>query len=388
MSSLLRHLGVLPAHVLVTEAASLANAQAAPFYYPAPAAGSVTVTKDVQFGRGDTLALHMDVFRPANATGRLPILVIFYGGVGAQRSNGFSMGWANAAASNGMVAVLPDIRQDHAAEDFRSVIDYLYDNASTYRGDRDAIAVYAGSGNVYSALPLVEDPNQRKVKAAVIYYGTGPVSTFRRDLPIMFVRAGLDRPGVNGDARSGIVAMVASAIAQNAPVTVINNPAGHHAFEMFDDGDVTRDVIDRTIDFVKHATSAAYQASLQRSLPEAAAAAHVIAGDFKAAASTYASIVSSHPDDSRLRLAYGEALLGDNQFAEACGQFDRLKNKGLGPRDLGLPAARACLLKGDSTAAIGWLQTIPKRFLPTSLQDDSLFAGLKSREDFRRLFMP
>jgi dienelactone hydrolase len=330
----------------------------------------------------------MDVLRPKAATGRLPVLVIFYGGVGAQRSNSFSEGWANAAASHGMVAVLPDIRQDRAADDFRQLIDYLYDNAATYSGDRDAIAVYAGSGNVYSALPLVEDPAQTKVKAAVMFYGIGPVTTFRRDLPIMFVRAGLDRPTVNGDARSGIVGMVASAIAQNAPVSVINNPVGHHAFEMFDDGAVTRDVIDHTLDFVKTATSAGYQASLRRSLPEATAAAQVIAGDYRSAASTYASILNSHPDDSRLRLSYGEALIGDKQYAEACSQFDRLKNKGLGPRDLGLPAARACLLKGDSSAAIAWLQTIPKRFLPPTLQDDSVFAGLKSKEEFRRLFAP
>jgi dienelactone hydrolase len=383
-----RRSGILLALSLVTAGTTLANAQATSFYYPTPAAGSVTITRGVQFGRSDTLPLRMDVFRPAGATASLPMLVIFFGGVGVQRSNGFSEAWANAAASRGIVAVLADIRQDRSAEDFHQLIDYLYENASTYHADRDAIAVYAGSGNVYSALPLVEDPSQTKVKAAVMYYGTGPVTAFRRDLPIMFVRAGLDRPAVNGDARSGIVAMIASAIAQNAPVTVINNPGGHHAFEMVDDGDVTHDVIDRTIDFVKHATLAGYQASLRASLPEAAAAAHVIAGNYNSAASNYGSLVNSRPDDARLRLAYGEALLGDKRFAEACSQFDRLKNKGLGPRDVGLPAATACLLKGDSTAAIAWLQTIPKRFLPASLQDDSLFAGLKAREDFRRLFTP
>ena len=369
-------------------ASSLANAQEAPFYYPPPAAGSITITRGIQFGRGDTLSLRMDVFRPKNASGRLPMLIVFYSGVGAQRSNSFSEGWANAAASRGLVSVLADIRQDHAADDFRKLVEYLYDQASTYRGDRDAIGVYAGSGNVSSALPIVEDPNQTKVKAAVMYYGMAPVTTFRRDLPIMFVRAGLDRPGLNGNAQSGMTAMMATAIAQNAPVTVINNPVGHHAFEMNDEGDVTRAVIDQTLEFVKRATSAAYQTSLRQSLPEAGAAAHVIAGDFKSAASAYASIVGSHPDDARLRLSYGEALLGDKQYAEACSQFDRLRGKGLGPRDLGIPAARACLLKGDSAASIGWLQSIPKRFLPASLQDDSLFAGLKSRADFRQLFVP
>ena len=388
MSPIIRRASLALGLSVLAGARSLANAQAIPFQYPPPSDGSVAVTRNIQFGRSDTLALRMDVYRPASAGSRRPILILFFGGASPARTNGFSVGWANAAAGQGMVAVSADIRQDRAADDFRQLIDYVYEHASTFGGDRDAIAVYAPSGNVYSALPIVEDPTQTKVKAAVMYYGTGPVTTFRRDLPILFVRAGLDRPGLNGNERSGIVAMVASAIAQNAPVTVINNPAGHHAFEMADEGQLTRDVIDQTLDFVKRATSAAYHASLRQALPEASAAAYVIAGDYKSAASTYATILSAHPDDARLRLSYGEALIGDKQYAEACTQFERLKGKGLGPRDLGIPAARACLLKGDSAAAVGWLQSIPKRFLPPTLQDDSLFAGLKSRADFRQLFVP
>ena len=37
--------------------------------------------------------------------------------------------------------------------------------------DRNAIALYAGSGNVYTAFPIVEDPKQTMIKAAVMYYG-------------------------------------------------------------------------------------------------------------------------------------------------------------------------------------------------------------------------
>src|SRR6185503_743327 len=148
------------------------------------------------------------------------------------------------------------------------------------------------------------------VKAAVMYYGTGPVTQFRRDLPLLYVRAGLDRPGVTGTVTSGITAVVAQAIAQNAPITVINDPGGHHAFEMVDDAAATRDVMNRTIDFVKRATSASYQAALHATLVEAAAAAQLVAGDFGAAAPTYARVLETHPNDDRLRLSYGEALLG------------------------------------------------------------------------------
>jgi len=82
----------------------------------------------------------------------------------------------------------------------------------------------------------------------------------------------------------------------------------------------------------------------------------------------------------------GEALLGAGQYAAACSELEKLKGKVLGPRDLGLPAARACMQKGDAEAAIAWLKTIPTRFLPPQVQNETVFAPLQSREDFKALF--
>ena len=95
--------------------------------------------------------------------------------------------------------------------------------------------------------------------------------------------------------------------------------------------------------FVKRTTAPAFQASLRRGLPEATAAAHVSTGNFAAAASAYAELVKAKPEDARLRLSYGEALLGASQFAAACSELEKLKGKGLGPRDLACrPRERAC----------------------------------------------
>ena len=259
---------------------------------------------------------------------------------------------------------------------------YLTSRGASVGVNKDAIAVYAGSGNVFTALPLVEDPKLTTVKAAVMYYGEAPITEFRRDLPVLYVRAGLDRPSVNEE----IAKLATLAVAQNAPVTLVNHASGYHGFEMFNDDDATREVMEQTIAFVRRATSPAFQAAIRRGVPEATAAGHVQVRDFAKAVPIYADLVAARPDDARLRLSYGEALLGNTQYAEACGELEKLKGKGLGPRDLGLPAARACMLKGDADAAIGWLKTIPTRFLPAAVQDEAVFAPLKSREDFRALF--
>jgi predicted Zn-dependent protease len=116
------------------------------------------------------------------------------------------------------------------------------------------------------------------------------------------------------------------------------------------------------------------------------AAAAVSQGNYAEAVKQYAPLVAARPDDARLHLAYGEALLGDRQYATACAELEKLKDKGLGYRDLGLPAARACMLKGDGDAAIAWLRSIPQRFLPSDIETDPVFEPLRSREEFRALF--
>jgi hypothetical protein len=351
-----------------------------PLAFPPPAPG-ITVMSDVEYGRSGATRLAMDLYKPDVSSGvKVPALVFFNRSTGADRSGRFYASWARAAASKGVMGILPDLREGNEAADFRVLLSYLEHHSAEH--GIDAIAVYAGSGNVSTALPVVQDPALTSIKAAVMYYGTGNIEQFRLDLPVLYVRAGLDRPPVN----ESIAKLAALAVSQNAPLTLLNYSGGHHGFEAAEVNDATRQVIDNTLKFVKRATSAPYQSALRAALQEATAAGYVQTGKFHEAAGTYGSMVAAHPDDARLRLAYGEALLRDGQAAVACSEFDKLRDKGLGYRDLGLPAARACLQKGDPDAAIAWLRSIPPRYLASSTAEDPTFAALRDRPDFRALF--
>jgi dienelactone hydrolase len=379
-----RHL-IAPCLLLLAATRVLAlDAQATPpqppLAFPSPAPNIVVAT-DVEYGRSGATRLAMDLYKPDAAAGaKVPALIFFNRATGADRSDRFYASWARTAASNGLIGILPDLRDGTEAADFRLLVSYLERHGAEH--GIDSIAVYAGSGNVFAALPAVEDPALTSIKAAVMYYGTAPVQQFRLDLPVLYVRAGLDRPPVN----ESIGKLAGLAVSQNAPVTLVNYSGGHHGFEGADVNDATRQVIIETVEFVKRATSVSYQSALRASLQEATAAGYVQTGKFHEAAATYGSMVASHPDDTRLRLAYGEALLRDGQAAVACSEFDKLRDKGLGYRDLGLPAARACLQKGDADAAIAWLRSIPARYLPPSTAEDPAFAALRDRPDFRALF--
>jgi acetyl esterase/lipase len=377
---------LLSAAALVCGAAGVASAQDGHFFYPPPQPGSMAITKDVAFAPGDTGKLRMDVYRPS-AGEALPTL-IFFNGTGLPRSSEMYAGWARIASFRGLVAIVPDLRPDSAAQDFQKLLAYLTAHAAEYKIDKAAIAMYAASANVPTAFPIAEDPHQTAIAAAVMYYGTAAITQFRRDVPVFYVRAGLDRPAVNGGGPGSILALAGLAISQNAPLTLVNDAGGHHAFEVTDDDGVTRQVIEETIQWVKAAVSRPYLDAVRHGAPEAEVAGQVAAGDAKAAVPGYAKLVNDHPDDVRLRLSYAEALLGDKQFETACAQFERLKGKGLGPRDVGLPAARACMQNGDAELALAWLRTIPRQFLPSDLQEDPMFASLRMRAEFRALFQP
>lgn len=354
------------------------------FHYPPPAEGSVDVMRGIPYGGPDSLPLLTDVYRPTAATGPAPALVFFVASMGPGRDAPFVVGWARAAASNGLVGVYPDLRPGSERAQLAALLGHLRSNAGRYGIDPARVVLYAASANVSRALPLVQHRGSTDVAAAVLYYGAAEVDEFRPDLPLLFVRAGLDRPGVN----ESLDRMVATASSQNAPVWLLNHPAGYHGFEVRNDDAATRMIIDQTLDFARRVTEPGYRAALRAGVPEATAAGLAARGSFDGAARLYAALVRERPEDATLGLAYGEALLGAGRFAEACAQFDRLRTAPLGYRDRGIPAARACLGAGDEDAAIAWLESIPARFRPASLATDPAFEPLRDRPDFQALLPP
>ena len=63
-----------------------------------------------------TTRLAMDVYKPATVPGtKVPALLFFNRATGAERSGRFYSAWARAAASNGLMSILPDLRGGNEA---------------------------------------------------------------------------------------------------------------------------------------------------------------------------------------------------------------------------------------------------------------------------------
>jgi dienelactone hydrolase len=274
--------------------------------------------------------------------------------------------------------------QGHVAEDLDSLTAYLGRHAADFGIDPEQVAVIAWSGNVSTGLETVEKPSRRAIKAAVMYYGSGAFEHARLDLPVLFVRAGLDQP----DANHNLDLAISAGLTANAPWSILNFPAGHHGFDVLDNNDASREIIEETFRFLQLALSPAYQTALRAGLPDATAASAFSTGDFARAVTLYQPLVEAHPRDAHLLLAYGNALIGAKRYREARTFFDRVKDIGTaGPRDLAVPAARATALDNDPDAAIAWLKSIPQDIeLPKTLETDSAFVSLQGRADFHALF--
>lgn len=373
-------------HILVVLLGSLiCRAEEMHFVYPLPASTGFT-QRSLTYKQTGQTGLSLDIFLPTGSAPAkpFPVFVIFNGFGGSfMRTSPQSQGWAKVATAHGFAAVTAETTPEHVAEDFDSLTVYLRQHGEDLRIDPERLVVIAWSGNVSAGLPTVEDPQRKAIKAAVVYYGSADLPQVRLDLPVLFVRAGLDQPLTNQtlDQRTK------AGFAANAPWTVLNYPGGRHGFDVLDDNDLSREIIEETFHFAQLAITDSHQSALHSGLAEASAAGALSTGNFAKAAALYYELLSTHTQDARLRLAYGNALTGAKQYKEARAQFDRAKQiGGLGARDLGLPAARACVLDHDPEAAMVWLKTIPPQFLPASIQSHADFAPLKDRPDFRAMF--
>jgi hypothetical protein len=65
--------------------------------------------------------------------------------------------------------------------------------------------------------------------------------------PMLVARAGKDQEWIN----MAIDRFVQKALVRNLPVELLNHTEGPHAFEIFDDSERSREIVRRTLDFIK-----------------------------------------------------------------------------------------------------------------------------------------
>lgn len=242
---------------------------------------SVRVQRDVSYADGETGGRVLDAYYPgppASAT-RAPVVVFVTGfpDVGVSNPLGcrfkdmeMSRSLAKLVAVSGMTAVTYSARRP--ATDIATVLDYLRSHAETLQVDPSRAGLWAWSGHVPVALSalmnspgafraavlsngLMLDLKGSAVADAARAYGFvnacagHTVDDLPAAVPLFIARSGRDElPGLN----EALDEFVTAAAKRALPFTLANHPTAPHCFELHDDSEVSRAIINQMLTFIRY----------------------------------------------------------------------------------------------------------------------------------------
>ena len=320
------------------------------FFYPKADPAAISVRKDFEYRSG----LKFDLYRPANDS-VVPVVIFANAGSAAYTTWPFYIGWGEASAAAGLGAVVYQATQADPIADFDALVADLRTRAAELKIDPSRIVVWSASANVRVGLPVAMDRGRDYLRGAVVYSGDAEVGELRTDLPLLFVRAGLDAPVLN----ERVDKLLARALAANAPWTVENYSGGLHGFELLNDTEITRALIHRTLSFMKLVTRPEITRAYADASSDASLGAAFARADWPVAIEGYRRKVSANPGDPEANLRLGVALLRAKEFAAALTSLEKAWELGRrGPRDTAWPAAEAAAGAKNLDRALHWLDIL------------------------------
>ena len=248
--------------------------------YTLPGMDDVTIRRQVEYRRTGDSALTADFYYPPGSGSGAPlpavVFVVGFPDPGARRVIGCTanemgsyISWAQLVAASGLVAVTY-VNQEPA--DVHAVFDYVRLNAAALGVDAGRIGVWSCSGSGPMGLSVLMQDGPQAPRCGVLLYpytldldepgGTAAAAKqwgftdacagktlddFPRDRPLFIARAGQDQmPALTEtlDRFAGV------ALARNLPITIVNHAGGPHAFDLFDDSDTTRNVVEQILAFL------------------------------------------------------------------------------------------------------------------------------------------
>ncbi len=258
---------------------------AKPIVYAVPGMEQAVVQRDLTYKTDGATEVKMDVYAPPGlgAAARLPAVIFIHGGFlppeARPKDWGVYTSYGRLMAASGLIGVTFNHRyhgldEKSMAVSFGDVVDaigYVRANAEALHVDPQRIALWAFSGGgPHLSLALRDD--LPFVRCLVSYYALldwdeatltrlqVPRATIAKYLPASYLtdelstmppmlmgRAGLDSASLNRSAQE----FATKALTLGATIELINHPTGRHGFDILDDDVRSRQVIARTVEFLK-----------------------------------------------------------------------------------------------------------------------------------------
>lgn len=254
-----------------------------PIVYHVDGMRDVRVRRDVVYKRDAGAELKMNIYSPALLSGeaRVPAVFFVHGGPIPEQYMptqwGVFISYGELAAASALVGVSFNHRLyapsdfERSQADVAAAINYVREHAAELNVDADRIALwyFSGGGPLLSAVlrdrpsyvrcvlafyafldmrhTVPADADAAKVARATELSAAAQVRAKGGGLPMFVARAGLDQPMIN----RSIDTFVQEALAGNAPLDLMNHPAGRHGFDILDDDERSREIIARAVAFAQ-----------------------------------------------------------------------------------------------------------------------------------------
>ena len=251
--------------------------------YDLPKMNEVIVKKDIPYQDIAGSDLKMDIYYPPDFDfqSKIPavIIVLGYPDVAGQKLLGSEfknyiqlVSWCKIISASGMAGIV--YQSINPEKDIITLSNYLKTNENKLKIDINKIGAWTCSAHTPTTISYILNGSDNIFKCAVVYYGffltndfkylqqidtisqkmgfktprLPEPTTWRKDVPIMIIRAGKDNvPYIN----QTLANFYDKALNQDLAITLINYQNGVHGFDAALDNETTRQIIKNTIEFWK-----------------------------------------------------------------------------------------------------------------------------------------
>jgi len=256
--------------------------QSAELKYPLPPESAVQVDRDRTYKQAGDKRLLFDIYRPADTGKPLPAVIMIHGSgpqwmVDKAKDWGNFTGFGRLVAARGHAAIafnhrgstnFSTLREENS--DVEDLVAFVRAHAAELGVDAERICLMSYSaGGAYLGWALRDRPAY--LRGVVAYYSVLDLDSIEGMLPdsisaeerrahsasdqlqggdaplppMLVARAGKDREDIN----RSIEVFMERARERGAPVELLEHPQGQHGFDVFDEGERTREIIARTLEF-------------------------------------------------------------------------------------------------------------------------------------------
>jgi acetyl esterase/lipase len=200
----------------------------------------------------------LDVYAPSGLAPdtRLPAVVFVHGGASAQRNlkeHPQYVSWGKLMAASGLIAVTFNWEAPEPSG-VEQAIAYVHEHAAEFQIDGERLCIFAVSAGVSAGFTVALQEMRPYLRCLVGYYGNPSralewiTSQDASQLPpILLVKAAQDDPTLI----AGTDRFASELTSRDVPVTVLLHENGEHAFDIRDNDDRSREIIEQTLEFIK-----------------------------------------------------------------------------------------------------------------------------------------